>query len=103
MHPSGYYLPKLRRRLSAREAGRLQGWPPKLLDKLLTRFEPQQVGGALGDGMSINVLSKVLLAALVAIGELSAEEGRARDLWSTDNPMLSAAAADKAMQSTQDV
>ena len=60
VHPSGYYLPKLRRRLSAWEAGRLQGWPPKLLDKLLTRFEPQQVGGALGDGMSINVLSKVL-------------------------------------------
>ena len=80
VHPSGYYLPKLRRRLSAREAGRLQGWPLKLLDKLLTRFGPQQVGGALGDGMSINVLSKVLLAALVAIGELSAEEGRAREI-----------------------
>ena len=78
---SGYYIPVLRRRLSNFEAGRLQGLPDNLLRKLIDRHEASNLGSALGDGMSINVLSKVILAALISIGFVPQNERDIRDRW----------------------
>ena len=71
----GYYIPKLRRRLNVVEAGRLQGVPKKITKILVAATSDQQVRKALGDGMSINVLGKVILACLESIGAIqSAKE-----------------------------
>ena len=65
---TGYYIPKLQRRLSIQEAARFQGWPDQLIDSMQQKgFTDQVIGGALGDSMSINVLAKVLLRALRSI------------------------------------
>ena len=77
----GYYIPALCRRLSIFEAGRLQGMPDSLMTGLLSKHQPQNIGAALGDGMSINVLRKVLLAALIAIGFLPEGDRLVRDQW----------------------
>ena len=77
----GYYLPALRRRLSMMEAGRLQGLPDDLIKALLAHHAPQDVGAAFGDGMSINVLCKVLIAAFIAVGVLNERDRNDRDSW----------------------
>ena len=77
----GYYLPALRRRLSILEAGRLQGLPDDLIKALLAHHAPQDVGAALGDGMSINVLRKVLIAAFIAVGIFNERDRNDRDSW----------------------
>ena len=80
--PTGYYIPKLNRRLSIQEAARLQGWPDQLIDSLQEKITDQVIGGALGDSMSINVLAKVLLQALLSINFIEHEyELKTRDPW----------------------
>ena len=77
----GYYVPKLMRRLTVLEAGRLQGIPHGLLVQLLDEHSEGNVGAAIGDGMSLNVLCKVILATLAATGYICASEVNARDPW----------------------
>lgn len=55
--------------------------PDSLMTGLLSKHQPQNIGAALGDGMSINVLRKVLLAALIAIGFLPEGDRLVRDQW----------------------
>lgn len=78
----GYYVPRLARRVSVTEISQLQGIPvticQRMVNKLLTehandaRFPrtrcENEVAAAFGDGMSINVLQRVLGRALVASG-----------------------------------
>ena len=68
--PIGFYVPRLKRRLLISEALRLQGYPDQLLQPLLdaTDQSESKVGAALGDGMSVNVLSAVLATALASVG-----------------------------------
>ncbi len=78
----GYYIPKLRRRLSLLEASRLQGVPDEVCKTMLTAVGAEgKVGQALGDMMSINVLMRLLPRALEAAGLLS--PGEVRDHWET--------------------
>ena len=69
-NPPGYFIPKLNRRLSTEEAAALQGFPVALVKPLVQATSEQIVRKALGDSMSINVLSKVMLACLRAIGKI---------------------------------
>ena len=79
---TGYYIPKLQRRLSFQEAARFQGWPDQLIDSMQQKFTDQVIGGALGDSMSINVLAKVLLRALRSINFIENDwEVKDRDPW----------------------
>ena len=60
----------MNRRLSTEEAAALQGFPVALVKPLVQATSEQIVRKALGDSMSINVLSKVMLACLRAIGKI---------------------------------
>ena len=92
--PTGFFIPKLRRRLSVAEAGKLQGWPTALLKDLQNNFSDSELGAALGDAMSVNVLGKVLIQCLVSIGAVSPEDAETLDPWTVKSGMPSA--ADKA-------
>ena len=81
----GYYLPALKRRLSIEECGRLHGIPLKLMKEILKPEDPTHVGAGIGDGMSINVLCKVLLPALYAVGLVSKRDVAELDPWSTSD------------------
>ena len=70
---SGYYIPKLKRRLSCDEAGRLQGVPSKVLSAMKAmaiekNLPKTAVDAALGDAMSVNVLMLVLRRGLDRAG-----------------------------------
>ena len=93
---TGFFVPKLDRRLTVREAGRLQGWPEQMLNSLLKSFDESTVGASLGDAMSINVLGKILLECMVSLGHVSREEAAARDHWV--NSATTRSAADRAWQ-----
>ena len=67
LDPIPFYIPRLSR-LHLGEAARLQGVPRVVAKKLTKGTSRKILGSGLGDGMSINVLSKVLLAALHCIG-----------------------------------
>ena len=73
-NPCGYFIPKLNRRLSTWEAAGLQGFPYALVQSLIDATSEQQVRQALGDSMSVNVLSKVMLSCLYAIGKIQSVE-----------------------------
>ncbi len=78
----GFYIPKLRRRLTVQEASRLQAVPQQVLHAMLkaqAASGTNSVGGALGDSMSVNILMRVLPRALVAAGLLP--PGEVRDVW----------------------
>ncbi|CAK9074935.1 Modification methylase SsoII (M.SsoII) (Cytosine-specific methyltransferase SsoII) [Durusdinium trenchii] len=92
---SGFYIPKLRRRLNVGEAAKLQGWPRKLTKLLVRGTSGKIVGGALGDGMSINVLAKVILAALECVGFIDMGSGSRMDPWRGGSPEELASAADR--------
>lgn len=68
VNPPGYYIPALKRRINLLECGRLQGMPDNLMRSLMVHQDHKQIGAALGDGMSINVLSKVFLSIFISIG-----------------------------------
>ena len=58
----GYYIPKLKRRLSPVEMGKLQGLPSPVVERFLRESDlPQKAfEEAVGDAMSVNVLQTVL-------------------------------------------
>lgn len=79
-----YYIPKLKRRLLCSEAGRLQGLPAAVIQAMeavaTTKSLPARtVDEAIGDAMSINVLTLVLRHALDASG--LTKLGGDRDYW----------------------
>lgn len=76
----GYYIPKLRRRLSLREMARLQGLPAPVTDALLqTALRTRSLEEAIGDAMSINVLQTALRHLLDAAG--LTRLGASQDWW----------------------
>lgn len=79
----GYYIPKLLRRLSAVEMGRLQGLPLEVSNALTAAVAEHGLADrafeeAVGDAMSINVL-QTLLRRCCDSGGLTL--GRRRDYW----------------------
>ena len=63
----GFWIGKLSRKTTIYELAGLQGLPRVVLDKMLsTSQSASAIGGALGDAVSINVLMRVLAAALYA-------------------------------------
>eukprot|EP00439_Symbiodinium_sp_Y106_P017020 s6937_g2.t1 len=77
--PLDFYIPRLRRRLNLGEAARLQGLPRALAKTLVRGTSKKIFGSAVGDGMSVNVLCKVFLAALHCIGYI--ESATELDPW----------------------
>ena len=78
----GYYIPKLRRRLTALEMGRFQGLPKQIVEAMLTKstgLPNRAFEEATGDAMSINVLQTMLRRCLDASG--LATLGPRRDFW----------------------
>ena len=81
----GYYVPKLRRRLSLIEKGRFQSVPRQLIQKMQERadsenFPTREVDAAIGDAMSLAVLMSVMARALDAAG-LTKSLVAKRDYW----------------------
>ncbi len=75
----GYYITTKRRLTTLTELGRLQGWPTwKIATLLGTNVPPRIIGHAIGNGMSVNVLMRLLPRALWAAGLL---ESPAKDIW----------------------
>ena len=77
----GYYIPKLRRRLTPVEMGKLQGLPTAVIEGLM-RTETASARAfeqAVGDGMSINCVQSVIRRALDAAGLTSL--GSSKDYW----------------------
>lgn len=82
----GYWISKLSRKTTLYELAGLQGLPRLVLEKMLsTSLGPSAIGGALGDAMSINVLMRVLAAALYASGLV--EEGLP-DIWAKSHMVV---------------
>jgi len=89
----GYYVPKLRRYLCSEEVCGLQGWPIEMTKKMIQTLEEKRPGydakkrdhivaGAAGDGMSVNVVMRVLANALQAAG-MWPTKVRYEDVWKT--------------------
>ena len=68
---AGYYIPRLFRRLNSVEGVRLQGILSHLAAPMVKATSDSVVRAACGDSMSLNVLGKVILATLVAIGKVA--------------------------------
>eukprot|EP00438_Fugacium_kawagutii_P009150 Skav206191 [mRNA] locus=scaffold1844:172956:175884:- [translate_table: standard] len=78
----GYYIPKLRRRLSVDEMSRLQGLPSTVtagLREVADASGSRWVEEGVGDGMSINVLQTMLRRLLDSAGLTSL--GESKDFW----------------------
>lgn len=70
---NGYYIPKLKRRITTIEAGRFQGVPSKVVASMMAKAEKAKlpactVRAAIGDAMSLNILTLVLRRGLGAVG-----------------------------------
>lgn len=70
---NGYYIPKLKRRITTIEAGRFQGVPSKVVAAMMAKAEKAKlpactVRAAIGDAMSLNILTLVLRRGLGAVG-----------------------------------
>lgn len=74
----GYFLYKRQRFTNIYELGALQGWPRSWVDALLQVESRSKVGQAFGDGMSLNVLMRLLPRALASAGLL---KGEFKDVW----------------------
>ena len=74
----GFWIYNLKRWTNIYELAAFQGWPKSWTDDLLQEAPASTVGGALGDGMSLNVLMRVLGEALYCGGLL---ESRPEDIW----------------------
>ncbi len=80
----GFYLTDQRRFTTIFELGRLQGWKTEDLQKILTapydrKFNvTRSLGKALGNGMSVNLLCRILPRALFAAGLL---KHKCDDAW----------------------
>ena len=93
---NGYYVPRLARRLSVQEMARLQGVPVCLCHSMVQKLLQQNAGNkrftlarceaevaaAFGDGMSVNVLQRVLAKASVASG-LWPSQIEKTDFWAS--------------------
>ena len=68
----GFYLLSQSRYLNVFEQGRLQGWHPKWIKMLLGACDSKsQLGKALGDAMSLNILQRLLPRMLYSVGLLT--------------------------------
>ncbi|CAK9104355.1 unnamed protein product [Durusdinium trenchii] len=68
----GFYLLGQSRYLNVFEQGRLQGWHPKWVRMLLRACDSKsQLGKALGDAMSLNILQRLLPRMLYSVGLLA--------------------------------
>ena len=65
---SGFYLSTYSRRLTMHEMMRFQGMNPKVLAGWQECMKDRQMGHAIGNAMSVNVLQRVLCRALAAGG-----------------------------------
>lgn len=65
----GYYITNQKRMTRLHELGRLQGWPTDYIDKLIGSKVPKpMIAHALGNGMSVNVVYRLLPRVLRAAG-----------------------------------
>ena len=81
---SGYYIPKLKRRLLPDEAAALQGVPTQVFLAMTAAARDNNIPlsallGSLGDAMSVNVLATVLMRGLNHAG--LAKFGPSQDYW----------------------
>ena len=101
----GYYLPKQRRLLDGVECARLQGVPAELYRRMLSNVmkkttykteeaAEKQIMGAFGDSMSVNVLMRVLQAALKA-ASLWPSSLKSKDPWAESKTADLAALSDR--------
>ena len=74
---SGFYLSTYNRRLTMNEMMRFQGMNPQVLAGWQECMTERQMGHAIGNAMSVNVLQRVLLRALAASGLV----GNIQDPW----------------------
>jgi hypothetical protein len=81
----GHFIACLRRTMSIADIGRLQGAPTILVQALVEAAagETSKVGRALGDAMSINVLTRLAPKALWSAGLIDALP---LDIWSRTPP-----------------
>ncbi len=83
----GHYVPRLGRCFTLKEIGLLQGLPRKIVANMVSQggVSKRQVGLAIGDAMSVNVLMRLMPRALYSAGLLPA---KVPDLWQAagDNP-----------------
>lgn len=95
---SGFYLSSYDRRLTIHEMMRFQGMNPKVLEGWQDCMTARQMGHAIGNAMSVNVLQRVLLRALWSVGLI----GKMPDPWDNkkyvpwDDRTLTDGAGDKA-------
>lgn len=99
----GYYIPKLQRRLLPEEAAALQGIPSQVFASMVAaatdfNIPSNAVAGSLGDGMSINVLTSVLMKGLHHSG-LARYESR-HEHWRLVENSEAAGLSDKLFQSS---
>ena len=65
----GFYVTHKHRMTTARELGRMQGWPTSTIDHLLKHGATiPKVAGCIGNGMSVNVILRLLPRVLRAAG-----------------------------------
>ena len=77
----GYFITSRNRLTTMVELARLQGWPTEVADRLVATKMPNKVlGKALGNGMSVNVVVRLLPRVLWAAGLLPE---RMSDVWKT--------------------
>ena len=79
---SGYYIPKLLRRLTGHEMGKLQGLPQPVMEALMAAGRDLSKGAfqeAVGDAMSINVLQTMLRRLLRSSGLTKLDSDK--DFW----------------------
>lgn len=76
----GFWVSKCNRMLTVHELAALQGLPRLFVDKMLGISTTTNVGGAIGDAMSINVLMRLLPHVLRAAGLLATWEKK-NDIW----------------------
>ena len=99
----GYYIPKLQRRLLPEEAAALQGIPSQVFASMVAaatdfNIPSNAVAGSLGHGMSINVLTSVLMKGLHHSG-LARYESR-HEHWRLVENSEAAGLSDKLFQSS---
>ena len=77
----GHWICRLNRFTTLQELAALQGLPRDVLERMCaTSAHPQDVGAAIGDAMSINVLMRLCPLALASAGLLTKP---CPDIWKT--------------------
>ena len=74
----GFHITNQRRMTSHEELARLQGWTSPAFERMRRRGNLKLIGHALGNGMSVNVLYRVLPRALYSAGLL---KKKTIDVW----------------------